>query len=141
MFLLMLVPCVAAVAIAAHPSLAAHHDRAAKAADADPLIGAWELYAPPVADGVRETKFITASRFGWATWDTTSHKMLTCGGGTCEHQGELFTERLDYAQGPTSSLMGSPLVFRVELHGDTLIQRGIAGSPLPKLYEVWVRVR
>ena len=122
---------------------AAPHHRVAQhaAARVDPLNGAWELSGPSVGEGLREVKFISASRFHWTTWDTTSHEVVACGGGTSEHQGNVYFERLEYAQGNTSSLVGTLLAFRAELHGDTLIQRGMPGSALPGLYEVWVRAR
>jgi hypothetical protein len=129
--------CVASVAMAAPHHRVVRH----AAARVDPLNGAWELYGPSVGEGLREVKFISASRFHWTTWDTTSHEVVACGGGRSEHQGDVYFERLEYSQGSTGSLVGTLLAFRTVLRGDTLIQLGMPGSALPGLYEVWVRAR
>lgn len=129
---------VAAAAIAAAPALPRAATRAA-ADSADPSLGAWELLGAGV--GTREVKLITASRFSWTTWDTATHRMLSCGGGAREVHGDHGIERLDYSRGPlVDSLATVPLEFRVEVRGDTLIQRGVEGGRMPWLREVWLRI-
>jgi len=104
-----------------------------------PYTGAWELAAPDFGAGVREVKMISAHRFSWTTFNDATHELLAAGGGRCAMAGGRYVETLEYSMGSTAGLVGHPLRFELVVHGDTLLQRGVADGGLPDLREVWHR--
>lgn len=104
--------------------------------------GAWELVWPAHAEGRRQIKLITPAHFSWSTYDTRTHDVMGSAGGTCTLVGDKYCEQLDFVLGSMTPHAGRVLCFRLEVHGDTLLQVGDGVSAFddgPR--EVWRRLR
>ncbi len=100
--------------------------------------GTWQLTWPPMDPKFRELKHITPTHFTWITYDVESHELVAGGGGPYFLVGDTYNERIDFAHGLASELVGTLQTFRVTVQGDTLLQTGTMTNG-GELRELWVR--
>lgn len=106
------------------------------------IVGAWELVWPARGEHRRQIKLITPTRFSWSTYDTQTHEISGSAGGTCTLVGDKYCEQLDFVFGGMEPFAGQVLCFRLEVHGDTLLQVGSGDSRYDESSrEVWRRLR
>lgn len=134
----LLVALVLAVAVAVAAPKPMKRSRVTPSA----IAGAWELVWPARGEQRRQVKLITANRFSWSTYDTQTHKVSGSAGGTCTLVGDKYCEQLDFVLGGMESHAGQVLCFRLEVHGDTLVQIGSGDGRYDETSrEVWRRLR
>ena len=132
------VPIAIAVALTlGASSCAGSRQRAAAPPD---IQGTWELAWPEIGPQLRELKHITPTHFTWVTYDTDARTAVTCGGGRYFLVGDSYSEHIEFALGPVSSLVGTLQVFRVTVSGDTLTQTGELTNGR-MIRERWVRAQ
>ena len=104
------------------------------------MLGAWEIVWPSVAPQ-REIKLITPTHFSWTTFDPATHHVSATGGGAHTLLDGVYCEQVDFALGGIESAAGQVLCFRVEIHGDSLVQSRAPGADGMSIREVWRRLR
>ncbi len=114
-----------------------------------PLVGTWELvsekwgdakeFTSPPADR-KSIKFITATHFIWVWVDPKTRKITNSMGGTYQHDGDSYTETVEFAAEGMGAYVGKAQKFTAKLDGDKWIHSGVL-SQGQRLEEIWKRVK
>ncbi len=109
---------------------------------AQDLIGAWILIGtpgkvgqPPAAGG--RYKFCTGRHWLITQADPNTGAVIYHHGGTYLLDGDNYTEKVEFANENTASLINKALKFKIKIEGDTYTQIGIENP----YSEVWKRVK
>ena len=84
-------------------------------------------------------KLITAERFLWVTYDTTSKKLLESAGGAYTLDGENYIEEIDFGYN-MDTYLGSKSTFKIRVEDDIFYLSGTLSDGY-KIEEVWTRIK
>jgi hypothetical protein len=103
--------------------------------------GTWELIHEN--ENARQVKVINQDHFIWVTYDRESKLSLVSAGGPYTFKDGTYKEQVEFGRFGTPELqkvVGKEQVFKVEIDGDTLTQKGTLTNGQP-IDEVWKRVK
>jgi len=116
---------------------------------ASPLVGTWELvserwgdakeFTAPPADR-KSLKFITPTHFIWVWTDPKTKKISNSMCGTYKHDGDSYTETIEFAFEGMEAYLGKEQKFTAKLDGDKWTHSGVL-SEGQTLEEIWKRVK
>jgi hypothetical protein len=102
----------------------------------DRLVGTWECISPELGNGYRHIKHVTPTHFTWVTYNRETMVPLYVAGGTWSLEGDIYTERIQFAGEAHEALRGKEYRFTLKLEGDRWFLKSTPGSELA-VDEVW----
>lgn len=102
------------------------------------LLGTWERLEEE-APQYRHIKMLSPGHFVWVSYDLTTGRVVSMGGGTFEFDGRVYIERLEFASDNLpAEIIGEDQFFTAKLKGDEWRHEGTLSNGF-QVREVWTR--